>query len=188
MKRSVILELTLCALFAALTAVCSQIAIPTPWQVPINLAFVAIFLAGGLLGAKYAAISMAAYILLGTAGVPVFAGFHSGLGTLFGATGGYIVGYILNALTVGLIVERWGRSAVVLPFAMILGIAPTYVLGAAWYAFGYAPGEHTLSWVLKMCVAIYLPGDALKIILCTVLIGRLYPVVERLRRRTVKAL
>ena len=35
-----------CALFAALTAVCSQLAIPMPWGVPINLALFAVYMAG----------------------------------------------------------------------------------------------------------------------------------------------
>ena len=36
-------QLCYTALFAALTAVCSQIAIPTPWQIPISLATLAVF-------------------------------------------------------------------------------------------------------------------------------------------------
>ena len=43
--------MVLCALFAALTAVCSQIAIPMPWGVPINLALFAVYMAGTMLGA-----------------------------------------------------------------------------------------------------------------------------------------
>ena len=50
-------ELTAAALFAALTAVCSQLAIPTPWDVPINLATMAVFLAVGTLGTKGATIA-----------------------------------------------------------------------------------------------------------------------------------
>ena len=43
-------DLIYCALFAALTAVCSQIAIPMPWGVPINLALFAVYMAGTMLG------------------------------------------------------------------------------------------------------------------------------------------
>ena len=54
-------NLVLCALFAALTAVLSQIAIPIQ-PVPINLATFSVFVAGGVLGAKRGVISQAAAI------------------------------------------------------------------------------------------------------------------------------
>ena len=76
-------NLVLAALFAALTAVCSQIQIPLP-MVPINLALFAVHLCGALLGAKWGALSMCAYVLLGAVGVPVFSGFASGPAVLFG--------------------------------------------------------------------------------------------------------
>lgn len=99
------LNLVMAALFAALTAVCSQIQIPLP-MVPINLALFAVHLAGALLGAKWGALSITAYALLGVVGAPVFAGFSSGPAVLFGKTGGYILGYILCALLVGLLSDR----------------------------------------------------------------------------------
>ena len=58
-------NLILCALFAALTAVCSQIALVLPiTQVPFNLATFAVFLAGGLLGASTGAIRQIVYVFL----------------------------------------------------------------------------------------------------------------------------
>ena len=88
-RRTATRSLVLCALMAALTAICSQIQIPLP-MVPINLALFAVHLSGALLGWKYGALSMVVYALLGVIGVPVFAGFGSGPAVLFGKTGGYI--------------------------------------------------------------------------------------------------
>ena len=93
-------RIVLAALFAALMAVCSQIQIPLP-MVPINLALFAVHLCGALLGAKWGALSISAYVLLGLVGAPVYAGFASGPAALFGKTGGYILGYILSAFLVG---------------------------------------------------------------------------------------
>ena len=70
-------RIVLAALFAALMAVCSQIQIPLP-MVPINLALFAVHLCGALLGAKWGALSISAYALLGLVGAPVYAGFASG--------------------------------------------------------------------------------------------------------------
>ena len=99
----------LCALFAALTAVCSQVMIPLPFTpVPVNLALLAVFACGGVLGAKKGAVAMLVYILLGAIGAPVFVGFSGGIGVLAGPTGGYIVGYLPAAVIFGLLLR--GRS------------------------------------------------------------------------------
>lgn len=71
------LSLALIALFAALTAILSQIAIPMPGLVPISLGNLAGFFAIGLLNWKEAAASQAVWVLLVVAGAPVFSGFGS---------------------------------------------------------------------------------------------------------------
>lgn len=182
MKRSLVLDLALCAMFAGLISVCSLLAIPTPWGVPANLAHLGIFLAAGLMGARYGTAGTIVFVLLGTVGVPVFSEFTGGLSILLGPTGGYIFGYILTALTVGWLVDRMGRSVVVLTCAMAAGLVLTYVPGALWF-YLYTPGEYSFGWVLKWCVAVYLPYDVVKIALCTVLIRRLHPLMTKLRRR-----
>lgn len=55
-------------------------------------------------------LSVIVYVLLGLAGVPVFAGFSGGIGVLFGPTGGYIIGFIFTALIVGLMTEKLGKN------------------------------------------------------------------------------
>ena len=87
-----------CALFAALTAVCSQLAIPMPWGVPINLALFAVYMAGTMLGPVWGAASQLVYLLLAAVGVPVMAGMQGGPAVLLGKTGGYAIGYLLAAL------------------------------------------------------------------------------------------
>lgn len=98
--------LTLTALFAAVLAVASWISVPLPFTpVPVNLATLAVTLAGALLGCKYGTLSVLVYILLGAVGVPVFAGFTGGLGHLAGPTGGYIIGYLSSAFICGIIMD-----------------------------------------------------------------------------------
>ena len=99
--------MTLCALFAALTAVCAQISIPLPGGVPLSLSVAAVYLTGLLLAPGWAAASQVVYLLLGAFGMPVYAGFSSGMGVLFGPTGGYLFVYPLMALAVSLGVRRW---------------------------------------------------------------------------------
>ena len=73
--------MALCAFFAALTAVLSQISIPLQ-PVPVNLATLSVCLAGGVLGAGPAAVSQGIYLLLGLVGLPVFAGMSGGPGRM----------------------------------------------------------------------------------------------------------
>lgn len=154
-------KLTLCALFAALTVVCSQLAIPTPWGVPINLALFAVYLSGSMLGPVWGAASQAVFLGLAAIGLPVMAGFRGGLAALAGPTGGYAVGYVLAALIIGAMSVR-ERGFGWLYAAMVLGSAGCYLFGTLWYMalthIGFAQA-------LLLCVAPYLPGDAVKIAL-----------------------
>ncbi len=169
-------RLTLAAFFAALTAVCSQLQIPLP-MVPINLALFAVHLCGAALGPKWGALSMAAYAGLGAIGVPVFAGLGSGPATLFGRTGGYILGYILAAAIVGLLSRRWGFAFPRLCAAMAAGVAACYLFGTLWFMALTGTG---LGASLSYCVLPFLPGDAVKIALAALLAQRLRPSLHRM--------
>lgn len=164
----------LCALFAALTAICSQIQIPLP-MVPINLALFAVHLCGALLGPRDGALSLALYICLGAIGVPVFAGFAGGLGVLLGKTGGYAVGYILCAAIVGLLCRKW-RSFPLQCAAMAVGALACYAFGTIWFM---AVTRLDLWTSLAYCVWPFLPGDVVKILLAAWMARRLRPHVQR---------
>lgn len=171
----------LCAFFAALTAVLSQISLPllfTP--VPVNLATFSFFFAGGLLRARYAALSQFIYLLLGACGLPVFAQLTGGLGILFGPTGGYIFGYILAAAIIGSLIQRIhpdsgkaGKKKNSLFFAVSfsLGLLSCYLLGTVWFMYSTGTG---LFLSLTYCVFPFIPGDILKITAAVFLVQRLF--------------
>ena len=168
----------LAAVFAALTAACSWISVPLPFTpVPINLATLAVFMAGGLLGPKYGLMAECVYVLCGGFGLPVFAGFRGGPSVLVGATGGFIVGYLVCALVVGLLVEKiykagihGTRRIILVIISLAAGLFCCYALGMVWFMYltgsGFATG-------LMSCVVPFLIGDGLKIALAAVLIDRL---------------
>lgn len=151
---------TLCALFAALTAVCSQISIPMPWGVPVNLALFAVYLAGAMLGPLWGGVSQLAFLALAAFGVPVLAGFRGGLAAVVGPTGGYVIGYLAAALVVGLMARHLGRTLPRLVGYMVLGCAACYLFGTLWYMV--LMQMDALS-ALAACVLPYLPCDAVKI-------------------------
>lgn len=182
-KGFTVKDLIWIAMFAAVTAVLSQISVPLPFTpVPINLATFSVFMAGGLLGAEKGAISQLVYVLLGAAGVPVFANFTGGFAKLAGPTGGYIAGYILAAFIIGLIINKMPKTVFSYAFAMIIGAICYFSLGTVWFMFLM---KTNLLSALTMCVLPYMPGDLIKIGLAAFLVkrleGRLNPAVDAQR-------
>ena len=170
------------AVMAALICVAGPFAVPMPGLVPISLATFAVYLAGGILGAKKGTLAVLIYVLLGAVGLPVFSGGAGGFAKLFGVTGGYIIGYIPCALLTGLFVDLFFKSGVMksvsekkgfgkvlgwigavwaVPVGMILGTLVCYTFGTVWFII--ARGV-TLEVAMTACVIPFLPGDAIKIV------------------------
>ncbi len=167
MKNNSTKMLTLCGLFAAITAVFSQIAFDIG-PIPINFAMLSVFIAGGLLGAKYGMISQIVYVLLGAIGAPVFSHFSGGFGIVIGPTGGYIIGYIFSAFITGFIANKLKSiKAVGLVIGMVIGLIVCYAFGTAWYMF---ITKNNLWTALTWCVFPFLIGDALKIFVATLVV------------------
>ena len=160
-------DLVLCALCAAVTCVLAPLSVPLAGEVPISLATFAVLLSGILLGAKLGGLSQLIYVLLGSVGVPVFAGWTGGIGITLGVTGGYIIGYIPMAFIAGLLYHRFGREAsgtrkyIVMFVSMILATAVLYILGTAWFM---AQTGMTLGASLAACVIPFLPGGLIEIV------------------------
>lgn len=108
LRRLTTTDLALVAAFAALIAVCSYVAaIPVGGAgVPLTLQNFAVLLTGALLGPLRGVLSVGVYLLLGLAGLPVFAGHSSGPGVFTGSTAGYLWSYLAVALVVGFLVKR----------------------------------------------------------------------------------
>ena len=174
-------DLATCAMGIALIAVCSWISIPA--IVPFTLQTFAVCLVTALFGLKLGLWSVVGYILLGAVGAPVFAGFKGGFAALLGTTGGYIVGFLFTALVVGIAVDQFGRKLTLLIPAMVIGILLCYAFGTAWFMIVYArnSGPIGIGTALAWCVIPYLIPDAIKIVLASLLTGRLYPILRKVR-------
>jgi len=159
------LDLINIALLVALMAVCSWVSIPA--TVPFTLQTFAVFCAVGLLGGKRGTIAVIIYILLGFVGVPVFAGFKSGVGALLGVTGGYIIGFIFSALIYWFITKLFGDKTTVMAIAMITGLLACYAFGTAWFIFMYTKNSGTIgvTTALGWCVIPFVVPDIIKIAL-----------------------
>lgn len=179
------LRLTSCGVMVGILAVLSLVVVPLPFSpVPVTLQTLGVFLAGGLLGPRWGTFAVAVYVLMGSAGVPVFAGGEAGIGIILGPKGGYLLAFVPCAFVVGFLAQRSiamrqpGRTLLVVA-GMLLGTATIYLCGVAWLCLvtGMKVGLALVVGVLP-----FIPGDILKIVAAAVLLRSLWralPVLER---------
>lgn len=158
-------DLALTGMFAVVIAVCSWISIPT--AVPFTLQTFAVFSALGLLGGKRGFFAALVYMLLGAVGLPVFAGFKSGVAVLLGSTGGYIVGFLIIAGVYWVAEVFIGKQIIVRIISMVIGLALCYLFGTVWFVtvFTRTNGDISLFKALQMCVIPFVIWDLLKMAL-----------------------
>lgn len=158
-------EMAVIGVMTALICVLAPLSIPIG-PVPISLTNLVIYIALYVLGCKKGTISYLVYLLIGLIGVPVFSGFTSGAGKLFGPTGGYLIGFIPMALIAGVVIDRYAKKWYLCLAAMILGTAVCYALGTAWLAF---QGGMGIAQALAAGVFPFIPGDLIKMIVALLL-------------------
>lgn len=162
-------KLALAIAFAAFTGLCAQLRIYLPWTpVPITMQTFAVFLSAILLGRNWGGVAQAIYVALGTLGVPWFAGFKGGVAALLGPTGGYLLGFVLAALFVGYLIDRYIASrffVTLFPILLFANFAIIHGLGCAWlYAWLIATEKSAAIFeVLVMGSLPFVPGDLAKI-------------------------
>lgn len=158
-------DLSICALFAAMTAVLAQISIPFPGGVPLTLQLLSISLCGVVLGSKKGFISIVVYIILGAIGLPVFAGFSGGFQNIIGPTGGFLISFPIVAFIVGLVSEKTDNMYLIF-LSTVLGLAINYSIGTL--VFASVTGSSIVV-SLTACVIPFIFTDLVKGILATVI-------------------
>ncbi len=166
-------ELNRIAMTAAFMAVCAWINIPGP--VPHTLQIFAVCMTAGLLGSKRAAASVLIYIIIGAIGLPVFSGGRSGIGTIIGETGGYIVGFLPMAWVLGKVYEQKRKSMPVYIVGIISGLCLCYLCGILWSVLVYisndaGPGVYVIA--AKYVLPFVIP-DILKLLLADFMVRAL---------------
>lgn len=158
--RSKVVDAMLVISGAALVSLLAQVRIPLPFTpVPITGQTFGVLLIGAGLGARRGAASLALYLALGAAGLPVFAGGSGGLARFLGPTAGYLVGFLIAGWVVGWLAERgWGRGLRSSVPMFLIGQAIIYAFGVAWLAAAIGPTAAVVEGLLP-----FLPLDALKV-------------------------
>jgi biotin transport system substrate-specific component len=163
---------------AALTAVAAQVAIPVPGSpVPITGQTFAVLLTAAALGPARGLAAQALYLVLGAVGLPVFAGAAHGPGVIFGASGGYLVGFLAAAVITGYGARRGAdRSPWRTLLLFALASAVIYLVGTTWLCLDTGM---TLREGIAAGVTPFLPGDAAKALLAAGLLPGAWRLVGR---------
>ncbi len=113
------------ALWLAFVSVLSVISIPIG-SVPVTLQVFAFFFMSAFLSPLESFEVSIAYLLLGSIGVPVFAGAQGGIAVLLGPTGGYLVGFPIAAFVSSF---AWRKSSFYRISLLFLALLSIYVPG-----------------------------------------------------------
>lgn len=179
-------DMVLCGVFTTLIAIGAFIKVPVP-VVPFTLQFLFTMLAGLLLGGRKGALSVGVYILLGLAGLPVFAE-GGGFWYILKPSFGYLLGFMMAAYVTGRMVERKGRLSTGLVMAVnFLGLFIVYAAGMIYY---YVICNYVIDTPIALgplflyCFVLAVPGDICLCILAAILTVRVKPVFDRMRGNT----
>lgn len=191
-KNKSTLKISFIALFAAIICVGCFIRIPLG-VIPIVLQNVLCVLSGVLLGGLLGGAPTALFLIAGLIGLPVYSGGTGGLAVWLGPTGGFLPGYLLGAVTAGLIagkpsVEQRKCSVMLVvrvSLAILAGMVILYIPGVIRFAYwataaGKVPAEKTaLAYTMGACVIPYIPGDILKIVIAIPVALKVRPVLAQ---------
>ncbi|HZJ99835.1 MAG TPA: biotin transporter BioY [Tissierellaceae bacterium] len=175
-NKSKIYEMTIIGVVAAVICILGPLSIPIG-LIPISFTNLAIYISLYTLGMKKGTLSSIIYLLVGSAGLPVFSGFTSGPSKLLGPTGGYLLGFIFMTLIAGFFIDRFFNKWYMCIVGMVLATSVCYIFGTAWLAY---QANISVRAALAAGVIPFIPGDLTKIIF-SAYIG------PKLRKRLIKA-
>jgi biotin transport system substrate-specific component len=165
-------EVALVLAGTALLAIAAKVKVPF-FPVPMTLQTLAVMVIAATYGMRLGTLTVAAYLLEGALGLPVFTNTPPVIANpayFLGPTGGFLAGFLVLAAIVGHAVDRgFDRSAPKLIAALLVGDIALFALGFAWLAgFAVLPNGAAGLGMAKAWaggVAPFVLGDLLKVAL-----------------------
>lgn len=163
---------------AMLTVLGAQISIPIPPSpVPVTGQTLAVVIAGAALGSRRGAASQLLYVLLGLF-LPVYSDGASGIDVIWGATGGYLVGFVIAAGVIGRFAEMGADRKPHLAFlAFCSGQLIIFGIGVPWLKVAT---DQTWAWAIHNGFAIFIVGGIIKALVGAGVIPAAWRAVRRL--------
>ncbi|NYB51249.1 MAG: biotin transporter BioY [Methanobacteriaceae archaeon] len=169
-NTSTVNKLIIAFFMACVTGIMAQVVIPLPWTpVPITAQTFAVLMAGVVLGRCWGGISQVIYLAVGLLGVPWFAGLSGGYTIILGATGGYLIGFILAALFLGYFTDKYTHSRNFRPMLglmLLANFALIYIpglVGLGLWMYLVKGSFPTILTIISMGLLPFIFGDLVKI-------------------------
>lgn len=179
------IDMAYVAMFVALMAIGANLtAMITFGSIPLTMQTFFAIMAGALLGSRLGSLSMVVYMIVGLIGVPVFAGFQAGPGTVLTPTFGFIVSFIFVAYATGKIIEARTEPALPRFFAAcFVGLFLNYFIGTTlmYLALNFwVTGSHGISYAMAWTGMLpFIPKDIFFTIVAAVIAPRIYRRVRK---------
>jgi biotin transport system substrate-specific component len=133
--RAFALDAALVLTGAAVVAVLAQVSIPL-WPVPITGQTLGVIVVGAALGSRRGAAAMITYLLVGLAGLPVFADFTGTIAAVAKPSFGYVIGFVFAAFVAGWFAERaWDRRPALAFLGFAIASLMPFLFGIPYLAF-----------------------------------------------------
>jgi biotin transport system substrate-specific component len=180
-ERPLVRQVILAVLGSLLLWASAKAQVPM-WPVPMTMQSFVVLVIGMGYGSRLGAATIGLYLIEGAVGLPVFAGTPEkglGLAYMMGTTGGYLVGFLIAAATVGWLAERgWDRTLPKAVAAMAVGSILLLVPGVAWLAV-LIGGQKAIALGLMP----FLAGTVVKLALASAVMPLAWRAVEARERR-----
>ncbi|MGL4257378.1 MAG: biotin transporter BioY [Microbacterium sp.] len=167
---------------AAFVAILAQVSIPL-WPVPITGQTLAVLVVGAALGAVRGAAALTTYMLVGLAGLPVFADFTGTIAAVAKPSFGYVIGFIAAAFVAGWFAERhWDRRPALAFVGFAAASALPFVFGIPylWFILDVVGGAELTLWqLLEAGLLPFIVGGLIKAALAALIIPGAWALVRK---------
>jgi biotin transport system substrate-specific component len=179
-RTSVVTDTLLVTGGAVFIALVAQLAFYLPFTpVPVTGLTFGVIVTGAAMGAVRGLLATLLYVLLGVAGLPVYADASYGIDVLLGVTGGYLVGSVLAAALTGFLAEKaWDRKVVSAVPSMLLGELVIFTVGVGWLMIVLDVG---LAEGLALGFLPFIVGEVVKLVAAGLLLPGAWKLVDRIK-------
>ncbi|PKK90093.1 MAG: hypothetical protein CVV64_11280 [Candidatus Wallbacteria bacterium HGW-Wallbacteria-1] len=115
MKHSIPLS----SMMLVILSLSAQLQVPTPWGIPMTMQTCILVLVGLVLGPWHGTGVVAAYLMAGFFGFPLFAGWAGGGAVFAGPTGGFLIGFLFVPATLFLVLRFFDLEVLKTAFRLI---------------------------------------------------------------------
>jgi biotin transport system substrate-specific component len=166
---------------AGLTALLAQVAIDIPPSpVPVTGQTLAVGLVGATLGMRRGAASLMLYVLLGLF-LPVYSEGNQGWDVVWGATGGYLLGFVIAAAVIGRLAELGqDRKVATAAFAFVVGQLIVFVPGVIGLKLNTG---QDWGWSIHNGFSIFIVGGLIKAAVGAAVLPSAWRLVRRFERQ-----